>query len=141
MLNVYKGKFMKDFNLEFDEDYCVEVSVSGEKNKILLYLSDSLSVIDDLPDLPESYKDSIIFLISNSNEWYSKAIKKISNELVDEKNIKLMCIYILTEPDEQPLIFGAQFRVPSDEEHGRGMKFRSDSMEIIEYGLADVAFC
>lgn len=136
-----RKNFMTDFNLEFDEDYCVEVSISEEKDEVLLYLSDGLSVIDELPCFPKNYESSIIAFISNSDKWYSKAIKKISNELINETNIKLMCIYILSEPDEQPLIFGAQFRVSSDLEHGRGMKIRSDTMEIIEYGLADVAFC
>ena len=132
---------MKHSDLEFDEDYCTEIFISKEKHEILLYLSDSLSVVDNILDIPESYKESITSLVSNSDRWYDKAIKKIRAELSNEKNIKLMCIYILTEPDEQPLIFGAQFKLPSDEEHGRGMKIRSDSMEIIEYGLADVAFC
>ena len=134
-------EYMTHPNLEFDEDYCTEISILEEKHEILLYLSDSLLVMDEITDLSEDYKNSIILLVTNSDTWYNKAIKKIRAELSNEKNIKLMCIYILTEPDEHPLIFGAQFRVPSDEEHGRGMKIRSDSMEIIEYGLADVAFC
>ena len=132
---------MKDFNLEFSEDYCAEVSIPEEKNEILLYLSDSLAVIDELPDLPENYKQSIISLVSNSDKWYNRAIKKIKNELADEKKIKLMCIYILTEPNENLLTFGLEFRVSSDIEHGRGMKVETDTMEIIDYGLADVAFC
>ena len=49
--------------------------------------------------------------------------------------------YILTEPNENPLTFGLQFRVLSDVEHGRGMKIEADTMNIIDYGLADVAFC
>lgn len=132
---------MKKFSLEFDEDYCAEVYILEQDGEILLYLSDSLEVIDELPDIPKSYEKSITTLVSNSDKWYGKAVNKIGNELVNEKNIKLMCIYILTEPEEQTLVFGAQFRVSSDIEHGRGMKIRSDTMEIIEYGLADVAFC
>lgn len=132
---------MKDFNLEFDKDYCTEVYITEEENEILLYLSDSLAVIDELPDIPENYKQSIISLVSNSDKWYNSVIKKIKNELAYEKNIKLMCIYILTEPNENPLIFGLDFRVSSDIEHGRGMKVETDTLKIIDYGLADVAFC
>lgn len=132
---------MKDFNLEFDEDCCTEVSISEEENHILLYLSASLAVIDELPDIPENYKESIISLVSNSDKWYGKAIGKISNELVDEKTIKLMCIYVLTEPNKNPLTFGLQFRVSFDVEHARGMKVEADTMKIIDYGLADVVFC
>lgn len=132
---------MKEFNLEFDKDYCTEVYITEEEDEILLYLSDSLAVIDELPDIPENYKQSIISLVSNSDKWYNRAIKKIKNELADEKKIKLMCIYILTEPNENPLTFGLEFRVSSDIEHGRGMKVETDTMKIIDYGLADVAFC
>lgn len=132
---------MKDFNLEFDKDYCTEVYITEEEDEILLYLSDSLAVIDELPDIPENYKQSIISLVSNSDKWYNRAIKKIKNELADEKKIKLMCIHILTEPNENPLTFGLEFRVSSDIEHGRGMKVETDTMKIIDYGLADVAFC
>ena len=132
---------MKEFNLEFDKDYCTEVYITEEEDEILLYLSDSLAVIDELPDIPENYKQSIISLVSNSDKWYNRAIKKIKNELADEKKIKLMCIYILTEPNENPLIFGLDFRVSSDIEHGRGMKVETDTLKIIDYGLADVAFC
>lgn len=118
-----------------------EVYITEEENEILLYLSDSLAVIDELPDIPENYKQSIISLVSNSDKWYNSVIKKIKNELAYEKNIKLMCIYILTEPNENPLIFGLDFRVSSDIEHGRGMKVETDTLKIIDYGLADVAFC
>jgi hypothetical protein len=132
---------MKKFNLEFDEDYCAELYILEQDEEILLYLSDSLEVIDELPDIPKSYEKSIMTLVINSDKWYGKAINKISSELDNEKNIKLMCIYILTEPEEQPLIFGLQFRVSSDVEHGRGMKVEADTMNIIDYGLADIAFC
>ena len=37
-------------------------------------------------------------------------------------------------------IVGLMFRVEQDVEHGRGMKISINSMEIIDYGLADVAF-
>ena len=132
---------MKIFDLEFDEDYCVGVYISEQENEILLYLSDSLAVIEELPNKPEDYKKSILNLLSKSYEWYSKAIERITNELINEKSIKLVCIYILTEPNEKPLTFGLQFRVSSDIEHGRGMKIETDNMDIIDYGLADVAFC
>jgi len=132
---------MKEFSLHFDEDYCAGVYISEQENEILLYLSDDLDVIDKLPNISENYKYAITSLVSNSDKWYDYAIERIRSELAYEELITLVCIYILTEDSESPLIFGLQFRVSSDVEHGRGMKLRADTMEIIEYGLADVAFC
>lgn len=136
-----RNSTVKKINLEFDEDYCAEVYISEQNEEILLYLSDSLEVIDELPDIPKSYEKSIMTLISNSEKWYRQAIEKIEEELIDTTKIKLMCIYILTEPNDEPLIFGLQFRVSSDVEHGRGMKVEDGTMNIIDYGLADIAFC
>ncbi len=38
-------------------------------------------------------------------------------------------------------IVGLEFRVPKDIEHGRGMKINTATLEVIEYGLGEVAFC
>ena len=124
---------------DFDEDFCTEVRVKEEKNTICLYLSDELMVVDDLPNLPESFAADINHIINQSHSWYDKAVQVIKHELCNEKP-RLMSIYILSEPDNEPLIFGLGFRVVADIEHGRGMKVRADTMEIIDYGLADVAF-
>ena len=38
------------------------------------------------------------------------------------------------------LIFGLEFGLREDSEHGRGLKFSLDSFEILEYGLGEVAY-
>ena len=115
--------------------------ISAQDKEIVLYLSDRLEVIDELPDIPKSYEKSIMTLISNSEKWYRQAIEKIEEELIDTTKIKLMCIYIGTEKKEEEGRGGGQFRVSSDVEHGRGMKVEDGTMNIIDYGLADIAFC
>lgn len=52
-----------------------------------------------------------------------------------------MAIYLLSEQTDADFIFGLLFGVKADSEHGRGMKLRLDPLEILDYGLADVAFC
>ena len=127
--------------LEFDEEYSTEVSIPEQKDTVILYLSDALEVIEYLPDIDQCFENKIISIIKKSESWYKESVNRIKNELEEENKIQLISIYILSEPDEKPLLFGLEFWISLDEEHGRGMKIRSDSMEIIEYGLADVAFC
>ena len=128
-------------NLEFGERYSTEVSISEQKDKVMLYLSDALKVAEDLPNLPQDFQNKIILIIENSKSWFDKSVNRIKGELKEENEVQLISIYILSEPDDSPLLFGLEFWISLDEEHGRGMKVDADTMEIIDYGLADVAFC
>lgn len=127
--------------LQFEDDYSTEISIQEQKESILLYISDELSVVDDIDNIPDEYESNILDFLSRSNEWYPINLDRIRLEVGTNIVIKLMSIYILTEPRESPLIFGLLYRISSDIEHGRGMKMNTDTMEIIEYGLGDVAFC
>lgn len=128
-------------NLEFDEDYCTEVSIVEQKDGVMLCLSDDLEAIETLPYLSQDFVDKIILVVENSKSWFEKSVNRIKNELKEENEIQLISIYILSEPDDSPLLFGLEFWISSDREHGRGMKIEADTMNIVDYGLGDVAFC
>lgn len=63
---------------------------------------------------------------------------RIKEELPSAEG-QLLRINILSELDEEDLVFGLQFWVSEDIEHGRGMKIRRSDFTIIDYGNADVA--
>ena len=131
---------MKD--LEFDEKYTMDITISGQKDGVVLYLADTLlDSLKTLPNISDSLKSKISSVIAKSDIWLQNSINRIKSEVKDEGEVQLISIYILSEENMDSLIFGLEFWLSTDEEHGRGMKLRSDTFEIIDYGLADVAFC
>lgn len=131
---------MKD--LEFDEKYTMDITISGQKDGVVLYLADTLlDSLKTLPNISDSLKSKISSVIAKSDIWLQNSINRIKSEVKDECEVQLISIYILSEENMDSLIFGLEFWLSTDEEHGRGMKLRSDTFEIIDYGLADVAFC
>ena len=100
-------------------------------------------------ELTEDYKGKIASFVNNMPQWYSRACNSIIAWAKDTykidahiQDIELINIFVLFEQNEDEL-FGVEFRVEFDVEHGCGIKIKVDNgkYDIIEVGTGDVAFC
>ena len=82
---------------------------------------------------------SIIYWI-NHQYGIQKPWKKIQEEFTDLSHARILSIFILSEQSDVDLIFGLEFGLREDSEHGRGLKFSLNSFEILEYGIGEVAY-
>lgn len=137
---------MSSNDIVFDENLELYTSIKDIKDQVCIILSDALNSSEE--ELSEKYKSQIASFINSSSDWYEKAIgtvkdwarKKYNVEAVQKSDIELMNIFILYEQNEKEL-FGLQFRVAFDIEHGCGLKLNTDGYQILEVGESDVAFC
>lgn len=120
----------------FDEDYQMVINIPEESNPVTLIISDELDAAYE--PLSNSFQKKIIEFINKSNVWYPLAHERINKEFSKDIASQLMNIYILSEEDNKNTIFGLLYRIEEDVEHGRGIKI-TDDMEIIEYGIGDIA--
>ena len=67
-------------------------------------------------------------------------MEKIQEEFPRLKHARLLSVFILSEQRDIDLIFGLEFGLREDSEHGRGLKFSLNSFEILEYGLGEIAY-
>ena len=124
---------------EYKFDVHNEMYVSIPEEKVCLILSDSLEVINEELTLPY-YKVKLDNLLDQSSVWYPTALAKIQEEFPELAHARLLSIFILSEQTDIDLIFGLEFGLREDSEHGRGLKFSLNSLEILEYGLGEVAY-
>jgi len=127
----------------------MQASIKSQNQRINLILSDSLEAAEET--LRQAYLKKIQNFLDSSYDWYDLAVGEIKGAFVKsggatggmhgDSAIRLMSIYVLSEQDDERMVFGLLFRVEFDVEHGRGMKMYGDNYEIFEYGLGDVAFC
>ncbi|MDH7446819.1 hypothetical protein [Aquimarina sp. 2201CG14-23] len=136
---------MNSSDVLFDENLELYTSINESSNQICITLSDDLDASEE--ELTEKYKSKIAKFINDSSKWYEIAIlavinrgKNEYNKEVQKNDIQLMNVFVLYEQDEKEL-FGLQFRVSFDIEHGCGLKITGDNYEITELGDGDVAFC
>ena len=106
------------------------VAIPEEREKVCLVLSDSLEVINE--ELTPSYRAKLDNLLDQSSVWYPKALARIQEEFSELAHARLLSIFILSEQRDIDLIFGLEFGLREDSEHGRGLKFSLDSFEILE---------
>ena len=123
---------------QFDVHNEMFVSIPEEREKVCLVLSDSLEVINE--ELTSSYRAKLDNLLDQSSVWYPKALEKIQGEFPDLAHARLLSIFILSEQRDTDLIFGLEFGLREDSDHGRGFKVSLNSLEILEYGLGEVAY-
>ena len=123
---------------KFDIHNEMNVAIPEEKEKVCLALSDSLEVVNE--ELTSSYKAKLDNLLDQSSVWYPKALEKIQEEFTDLSHARILSIFILSEQSDVDLIFGLEFGLREDSEHGRGLEFSLKSLEILEYGLGEVAY-
>jgi hypothetical protein len=136
---------MNSKDVIFDENLEFNTLINESNNEICIVLSDDLNSSEE--ELTEKYKSQIARFINDSLKWYEKVVTDIISWAKDEyktdaqkSDIELKNVFILYEQDEQEL-YGLQFRVAFDVEHGCGIKINTKDFEIVEIGDGDVAFC
>lgn len=138
---------MKATEIIFNEDLEIYVFLKDLDDEVCITLSDSLSASEE--ELTEDYKGKIASFVNNMPQWYSRACNSIIAWAKDTykidahvQDIELINIFVLFEQNEDEL-FGVEFRVEFDVEHGGGIKIKVDNgkYDIIEVGTGDVAFC
>lgn len=122
----------------FDDDLEMVIHIPQQKDEVILAISDELDISTD--NLTEEYKQKINLMLSQLDQILLVANQRLNKEFSETNNFRLLQIILLSEYTDPEFIVGLMFRVEQDVEHGRGMKISINSMEIIEYGLADVAF-
>lgn len=138
---------MKATEIIFNEDLEMYVFLKDLDDEVCITLSDSLSASEE--ELTEDYKGKIASFVNNMPQWYSRACNSIIAWAKDTykidahiQDIELINIFVLFEQSEDEL-FGVEFRVEFDVEHGCGIKIKVNNgkYDIIEVGTGDVAFC
>lgn len=127
---------IKEFH--FDDDLEMVIHIPQQKDEVILAISDELDISTD--NLTEEYKQKMNQVFSRLNQILLIANQRLNKEFSETNNFRLLQIILLSEYSDPEFIVGLMFRVEQDVEHGRGMKISINSMEIIDYGLADVAF-
>lgn len=138
---------MKATEITFNEDLEMYVFLKNLDREVCITLSNGLFASEE--ELKDDYKEKIASFVNNMLQWYNivcnsiiawaKDTYKIDAHLQD---IKLMGIFVLFEQNADEL-FGLDFRVKFDVEHGCGIKIKvsNNKYDIIEVGTGDVAFC
>ena len=125
--------------VEFDKNFETKVNLGDGLEKVRLVIFDDLEAA--YKPLPLEYEKKIIEFLSKVEQWLPRVEERIDSDFSAEVEKQLMQIFILSEPAEEDLIFGLGFWVEEDIEHGRGAKISMNDLSILEYGLADIAFC
>lgn len=137
---------MKTSKIKFDDDLSMYIFIKYLNTEIGITLSDDLYASEE--KLTLVYREKIACFIDNIPQWYNKAsdaiiswAKKTYNINSGYNEIKLMRIYVLFEQRDNEL-FGLDFRVKFDIEHGCGIKIKGkdENYEIVEIGEGDVAY-
>ena len=81
----------------------------------------SLLIEEETRPLTQELKNKVARLINLSATWYPPAVKKIKDEFNGDVDSRLVGLNILTDETQKEFIFGLNFDVSKDEEHGRGL--------------------
>lgn len=130
---------MKHTDIVFGPNLKLSLKIEQQPEPITLVLSDALEAPEQTLDL--SFKKRIADFVNSSSVWYLACVHRISEESSSNNvTARLMRMYILSEQDDYPLVFGLSFRTELDAEHGRGFKISEDDFSVLGYGAADIAF-
>lgn len=99
----------------------------------------SLPLEESARPLTQELKDKVARLINLSATWYPLAVKKIKDEFNGNVDLRLVGLNILTDETQKEFIFGLNFDVSKDEEHGIGLQMSFPSFEIIKHGDAEAS--
>ncbi|MCF6220144.1 MAG: hypothetical protein L3J65_03440 [Robiginitomaculum sp.] len=136
---------MKNTDVVFDENLEFYISIDGVSKEVCIVLSDDLNSSEE--GLTDIYKAQISSFINDYSRWYEGALiainewsQKEHDIASQDNNIQLLNIFILFDQGASEL-YGLEFGVDCDIEHGCGLKITTDDYQIIEIGNADIAFC
>lgn len=130
---------MNSSDIKFNSRFRMPLKIDEEPKAVSLRISDDLEASEE--ELQTPYKEKIAKFVNSSATWYPLAIEKIKSEDGEPGKTRLLTIHILSEQDSDAMVFGLAFTVDIDREHQRGMKINGETLEILEYGIGDVAFC
>ena len=131
---------MNEFKIVLDENFGTYVTIPETTRKVWLEVSDDLEISEFATNLPNSYESKIHELLEKSEVWFHKAEEKVFQEFGERIPLELFGIHLLSEDDEPDFIFGLVFGSPRESEHGIGLKMSLNTMDIIDYGDAEVAY-
>lgn len=131
---------MNHSKIILDQNLGSYVTIPEVNEKIRLELSDDLTIATLANNLPRSYESKIFALLKKSDVWFYKSVEKIHKELDCKISLTLIGIHLLSEDEENDFIFGLEFGSPELNVHGIGLKISLSSMDIIDYGDADIAY-
>lgn len=131
---------MNNSKIILDQNLGTYVTIPEANKKVRLELSDELKIANLANNLPSSYESKIYELLKKSNIWFNKAVEKIHKELGNKISLNLIGIHLLSEDQDDDFIFGVEFGSPEANEHGIGLKISLSSMNVIDYGDADIAY-
>ncbi|MCY7062395.1 hypothetical protein MK385_06320 [Streptococcus oralis] len=131
---------MNHSKIILDQNLGSYVTIPEVNEKVRLELSDDLTIASLANNLPSSYESKIFELLKNSDVWFYKSVEKIYKELGCKVSLNLIGIHLLSEDQDDDFIFGVEFGSPEVNEHGIGLKISLSSMDIIDYGDADIAY-
>ncbi len=123
-----------------------ETFIKELNTEVGLSLSDCLSAYYE--ELTEDYKNKIADFINHCDDWYDIATNAIQQRAKDiyhgneiAQAIRLVNIFVLFEQTGENL-FGLEFRVNFDEEHGCGLKMSENNgtYKVVKIGTGDVSF-
>ena len=131
---------MNEFKIVLDENFGTYVTIPEASRKVWLEVSDDLEISEFASNLPNSYQGKIHELLEKSEVWFYKAEEKVFQEFGEKIPLELFGIHLLSEDDAPDFIFGLVFGSPRESEHGIGLKMSLNTMDIIDYGDAEVAY-
>jgi len=136
---------MKNSDVVFNGNLECYTSIGETSKEVCIVLSDDLNASEE--ELTDTYKSQIAGFINNYSRWYEQVLIAISewsekkyNTISQDNNIQLINIFILFEQGENTL-YGLEFGIDYDIEHGCGLKLATDDYQIVAIGNADIAFC
>ena len=130
-------KAMESSDIKFNSKMRMPFGINQQPDSVLLEISDSLGAAEE--DLQDSYKERIARFLNSCETWYPLAVEKIKSKDSKPGKIRLLQVFILSEQNADSMVFGLMFRVDVDVEHGRGLKVDGDTLEILKFGIGDVA--
>lgn len=138
---------MKLNEINFDDNHEMYIKPESLNTEVCLIISDGLAASNE--KLTVDYCNKIVNFVNDFPHWYNevcdiiiKRAKNVYKVNIQNQDLQLMNIFVLFEQNENEL-FGLEFRVDFDIEHGCGLKIKGkkDNYEIIEIGTGDIAFC
>lgn len=128
---------MQEIALNEDNGFSMTVRLEKGVDSIELAISDDLDSAYERITLQQQQR--IWRFLDQSDIWLTLAEERIREEFPGNTELILVVVRILSELSDEDLVYGLQFWVSKDIEHGRGVKMREGDFSIIDYGTAEVS--
>ena len=132
---------MNEFKIVLDENFGTYVTIPEASRKIWLEVSDDLEISEFASNLPIVMKAKYMIYQKNQKFGFIKQKRKFSKSLAKE-SLQNYLEYIYCQKMMHPILFLGLclVRLERESEHGIGLKMSLNTMDIIDYGDAEVAY-